>query len=147
MVDKALDLLNTSSPISRGFKAPLLPSTFRYQNEAMEQAGRELMALQLAIGKPVVQHSRRRSVIFLAFTLKTVSRLAQPVFEADLCRGVVRHLHCIDCAQLLVSDTKATLLITLKDNGGLIEASAFVHAALCAAERLVRRAPQQAMRK
>ncbi|KAH7939325.1 hypothetical protein HPB52_010966 [Rhipicephalus sanguineus] len=252
---EAFDFLNSSSPISRGFKAPLRPSTFRYQKEAMEQAGRELMALQLATGKPVVQDSRRMSVISLAFTLKSVSHLAQAVFEADLCsyictsrlnqdplemyfscirkrggwnnnpsaaqfrhtyrrtlvhaqvassgnanvlpqlqgiflprsqrnitctqaetidceesmparaqsllehdyadismfstqvacyiagfivRGVVRHLHCVDCAQLLVSDTKGTLLLTLKDNGGLIEASAFVHAALCAAERLVR---------
>ncbi|KAH7951559.1 hypothetical protein HPB52_010324 [Rhipicephalus sanguineus] len=83
---RAFDLLNSSSPISRGFKAPLRPSTFRYQKEAMEQAGRELMALQLATGKPVVQDSRRMSVISLAFTLKSVSHLAQAVFEADLCR-------------------------------------------------------------
>uniref|UniRef100_A0A224Z2D0 Uncharacterized protein n=1 Tax=Rhipicephalus zambeziensis TaxID=60191 RepID=A0A224Z2D0_9ACAR len=50
----------------------------------MEQAGRELMALQLATGKPVVQDSRRMSVISLAFTLKSVSHLAQAIFEADL---------------------------------------------------------------
>ncbi|KAL3195374.1 hypothetical protein MRX96_015844 [Rhipicephalus microplus] len=251
----AFDLLNSSSPIAKGFKVPLRPSTFHYQKEAMEQAGRELMALQLVTGKPLVQDSRRMSVISLVFTLKSVSHLAQVIFEADLCRyictrrlnqdpiemyfscirqrggwnnnpsaaqfrqayrrtlvhaqaassrnanvlpqvqgiclprsqgsitctqaettdceesmsantlsllehdyadisvfssqvvcyiagfivrRVVRHLHCDDCAELLVSDTKGTLLLTLKDNGRLIEASAFVQAALRATERLVR---------
>ncbi|KAH7932341.1 hypothetical protein HPB51_029338 [Rhipicephalus microplus] len=88
MVNKAFDLLNSSSPIAKGFKAPLRPSTFHYKKEAMEQAGRELMALQLVTGKPLVQDSRHMSVISLVFTLKSVSHLAQVIFEADLCRYI-----------------------------------------------------------
>ncbi|KAH8026449.1 hypothetical protein HPB51_020559 [Rhipicephalus microplus] len=91
----------------------------------MEQAERELTAQQLATGKPLVQESRRMSVISLVFTLKSF-----------IVRGFVRHLHCDDCAELLVSDTKGTLVLTLKDNGRLIEESAFVQAGLCEAERL-----------
>ncbi|KAH6933490.1 hypothetical protein HPB50_015577 [Hyalomma asiaticum] len=85
MVDRAFDLLNSSSPVANCFKTPLRPSTFHYQKEAMEHAGRELMALQLASGRLLVQDSKRMSVISLAFTLKTVAHLAQAIFQADLC--------------------------------------------------------------
>ncbi|KAL3204111.1 hypothetical protein MRX96_001093 [Rhipicephalus microplus] len=85
MVDKAFELLNCSSPIAKGFEAPLRTSAFHYQKEAMEQVGRELMALQLATGNPLVQERRRMSVISPVFTLKSVSHLAQAIFEADLC--------------------------------------------------------------
>lgn len=51
---------------------------------------------------------------------------------------VLKRLHCADCAQLLVSDTKRSMLTALKNNGGFIQASAFVHAALYAAEKVIR---------
>lgn len=50
----------------------------------MEAAARELMGLTLESGKPVVEDGRRMSVISLAFTLKSVSLLAEMVFDAEL---------------------------------------------------------------
>lgn len=52
----------------------------------MEAAARELMSLTLESGKPVVEDGRRMSVISLAFTLKSVSLLAETVFDAELDR-------------------------------------------------------------
>ncbi|KAH7963774.1 hypothetical protein HPB52_022884 [Rhipicephalus sanguineus] len=48
-------------------------------------AGMELMAMQVATGKPVVQDSWCMSVISLVFVPKSVSYLGQAMFEADLC--------------------------------------------------------------
>ncbi|KAH9360265.1 hypothetical protein HPB48_005717 [Haemaphysalis longicornis] len=43
-------------------------------------------------------------------------------------RTVTRHLHCAECAGLPVSTSITSVLTLLKDNGGLIEPSHFVHA-------------------
>lgn len=83
---RAFDLLNSSNPVASNYKAPLRPSTFQAQRTAMEAAARELMGLTLESGKPVVEDGRRMSVISLAFTLKSVSLLAEMVFDAKLCR-------------------------------------------------------------
>ncbi|KAH7979382.1 hypothetical protein HPB49_009281 [Dermacentor silvarum] len=74
------------SPVAKGFKAPLRPSTLCHQREFMELAGRQLMGLRLESKKPVVEDGRRMSVISLAFTLKSVSQLATKMFEKELCR-------------------------------------------------------------
>lgn len=50
----------------------------------MEAAARELMSLQLESHKPLVQDGRRMSVIALAFTLKSVTQLAEMVFDSEL---------------------------------------------------------------
>lgn len=83
---RAFDALNSSSPVGRDFKAPLRPSTFPCKKEVMEAAGRDLMDLKLATRTPVVHDGKRMSVISLAFTLKSVSRLAEMIFDAELCR-------------------------------------------------------------
>nr|XP_054920014.1 uncharacterized protein LOC126516643 [Dermacentor andersoni] len=219
----------------------------------MEATGLQLMELRLANERLVAQDGRRMSVIALAFTLKSVSQLAERLFDADLCkyictrnlnhdplemyfscrrqrggwnnnpsaaqsrhayrqtivhaavlgsknanvtaqtegiclsrsqgqpssnssnsyeeqsaatvnallehdyfalseyasevvrciggfvvRATSKHLHCADCAALLTNDTVTSLLTFIKDNGGLIEPSRFVHAAMCAAETVQR---------
>lgn len=81
---RAFDLLNSSNPVASGYKAPLRPSTFESQRGAMEAAARELMGLMLESGRPVVQDGRRMSVISLAFTLKSISLLAEMVFDSEL---------------------------------------------------------------
>lgn len=43
-------------------------------------------------------------------------------------RSVKRHLHCAQCAGVLVSTSITSVLTLLKDNGGLIESSRFIHA-------------------
>lgn len=48
------------------------------------------------------------------------------------------NLNCAECADLLVSENVHILLISLKDNGGLIEPSEYVKAAMHDAERIVR---------
>ncbi|KAH7940710.1 hypothetical protein HPB49_003747 [Dermacentor silvarum] len=53
-------------------------------------------------------------------------------------RSLTKKLSCAECAALLVSDTVHSLFTTLKDNGGLIEPSKFVHAALHASECVMR---------
>ncbi|KAH7969830.1 hypothetical protein HPB52_022351 [Rhipicephalus sanguineus] len=52
----------------------------------MEAAGQELMELRLANERLVAQDGRRMSVIAMAFTLKSVSLLAEKLFDANLCR-------------------------------------------------------------
>ncbi|KAH9371759.1 hypothetical protein HPB48_021024 [Haemaphysalis longicornis] len=56
-------------------------------------------------------------------------------------RSVTKHLHCAECAGLLVSTSITSVLTLLKDNGGLIEPSQFVQAALHAAEQVLRQSP------
>ncbi|KAH9367950.1 hypothetical protein HPB48_011671 [Haemaphysalis longicornis] len=56
-------------------------------------------------------------------------------------RSVTKPLHCAECAGLLVSTSITSVLTLLKDNGGLIEPSHFVHAALHAAEHVLRQSP------
>ncbi|KAH9377710.1 hypothetical protein HPB48_002343 [Haemaphysalis longicornis] len=56
-------------------------------------------------------------------------------------RSVTKHLHCAECAGLLVFTSITGVLTLLKDNGGLIEPSHFVHAALHAAEQVLHRSP------
>ncbi|KAH9384960.1 hypothetical protein HPB48_026986 [Haemaphysalis longicornis] len=84
----AFDGLNSTSPVAEGFKAPLRPQTFEYQREVMEAAGQDFMNLELESGRPVVQDSRRMSVISLAFTLKSVVMLAESIFDSELCRYI-----------------------------------------------------------
>ncbi|KAH7979788.1 hypothetical protein HPB49_011067 [Dermacentor silvarum] len=88
MVDpRAFDILNSRSPVAKGFKSSLWPSMLCYQREFMELAGRQLMGLRMASKMPVVEDGRRKSVISLAFTLKSVSQLATKMFEKELCRA------------------------------------------------------------
>lgn len=82
-LSSAFDLLNSSNPVATGFKAPLRPSTLAFQREIMEAASLELMQLRLANERLVTQDGRRMSVIALAFTLKSVSQLAEKLLDAD----------------------------------------------------------------
>ncbi|KAH7976420.1 hypothetical protein HPB52_013750 [Rhipicephalus sanguineus] len=60
----------------------------------MEAAGQELMELRFANERLVAQDGRRMSVIAMAFTLKSVSLLAEKLFDANLCRYIcTRHLN------------------------------------------------------
>ncbi|KAL1440354.1 hypothetical protein MTO96_001181 [Rhipicephalus appendiculatus] len=82
----AFDLLNSSNPVAAGFKAPLRPSTLTHQREVMETAGQQLMELRLGNERLVAQDGRRMSVIAMACTLKSVSLLAEKLFDANLCK-------------------------------------------------------------
>lgn len=57
-------------------------------------------------------------------------------------RSVSKHLHCVDCAAMLTSDTVTSLLTFIRNNGGLVEPSRFVHAAMHAAEAVIRKGSQ-----
>ncbi|XP_050022615.1 uncharacterized protein [Dermacentor andersoni] len=60
----------------------------------MEAAGLQLMQLRMASERLVAQDGRQISVIALAFTLKSVSQLAESLFDADLCKYIcTRHLN------------------------------------------------------
>ncbi|KAH7969059.1 hypothetical protein HPB52_014176 [Rhipicephalus sanguineus] len=86
IVERAFYLLDSSNPVAAGSKAPLLPSTFTHQREVTEAAGQQLMELRLAHERRVAQDGRRMSVITMAFTLKSVSMLAENLFDANLCK-------------------------------------------------------------
>uniref|UniRef100_A0A224YR74 Uncharacterized protein n=1 Tax=Rhipicephalus zambeziensis TaxID=60191 RepID=A0A224YR74_9ACAR len=88
----AFDLLNSSNPVAAGFKAPLRPSTFAHQREVMEAAGQQLMELRLGNERLIAQDGRRMSVIAMAFTLKSVSLLAEKLFGANLFEPRTRYL-------------------------------------------------------
>ncbi|KAK8759584.1 hypothetical protein V5799_002784 [Amblyomma americanum] len=53
-------------------------------------------------------------------------------------KAISRRLHCADCAGLLIPDTVSSLLRSIKDSGRLTEPSRFVHAAMHAAEMVLR---------
>ncbi|KAH7967065.1 hypothetical protein HPB49_022146 [Dermacentor silvarum] len=110
MVDRAFDLLNSSNPVATGFKAPLRPSTLAFQRETMEATSLELMQLRLANERLVTQDGRRMSVIALAFTLKSVSQLAEKLLDADMCKYI--------CTRNLNQDPLEMYFSCIRQRGG-----------------------------
>ncbi|KAH9374458.1 hypothetical protein HPB48_004475 [Haemaphysalis longicornis] len=70
----------------------------------------------------------------LAHTLSTYSSEVVRYIGGYIVRTTSKQLHCAECVGPLTSDSISSLLTQMKDNGVLIEPSAFVHAALHAAE-------------
>ncbi|XP_072145892.1 uncharacterized protein [Dermacentor andersoni] len=110
MVDRTFDTLDSWSPIAKGFKSPLRPSTLHYQKEFMELAGRELMGLRLGSRKPVVEDRRKMSVIYLVFTLESVSQLSTKIFDKELCRYI--------CTSHLNQDPLEMYFSCIRQRGG-----------------------------
>lgn len=79
-------MLNSHSPVAQGFKAPLRSTTISEQKEKMIMLSSKLMGLRLPTGELAVQHGRRMSIISLAFTLKSISELAEELFQRKECR-------------------------------------------------------------
>lgn len=72
------------------------------------------------------------------FALSEYRRKVVEYIGGYIVRAISKTLCCAGCVGLLISDTISSLLISIKDNGGLIEPSRFVHTAMHVAKKMLR---------
>ena len=84
MVDRLFDILNSSSPVAKGFKQQLRFSTQGRWLSVLQNTAQYLLSLKSVDGQSIMQHRRKTFVIGFVTTIKSTIELAMILMNADV---------------------------------------------------------------
>ena len=84
MVDRLFDILNSRSPVAKGFKQPLRLSTQGRWLSVLQNTAQYLLSLKSVDGQSMMQHRRKTFVIGFVTTIKSTIDLAMILMNADV---------------------------------------------------------------
>ncbi len=83
MVDRLFDILNSRSPVAKGFKQLLCLSTQGKWLSVLQNTAQYLLSLKSVDERPMMQHRRKTFVIGFVTTIKSTIDLAMTLMNAD----------------------------------------------------------------
>ncbi len=84
MVDRLFDILNSRSPVAKGFKQPLRLSTQGRWLSVLQNTAQYLLSLKSVGGQLMMQHRRKIFVIGFVLTIKATIDLSMTLMNADV---------------------------------------------------------------